>query len=211
MAKPRLALRRKPVLDRGKDTMDDILKAASQVFSKHGYAHGTTNRIAARAGVSIGSVYQYFPNKDSILLALVRKHMAEGTSLVLSMLGDPSALSEVALPELVERFVRAMLALHEEDPRLHRVLFEEAPHPKAVWDELGSMERTICSALAGMLGARPGRKLDDPELTAWIVVQTVEALVHRFVIYQAAPAKREAFVREAVVLVSGYLTARHIG
>lgn len=190
--------------------MDDILEAASQVFSKHGYAHGTTNRIAERAGVSIGSVYQYFPNKDSILLALVRKHMADGTSLVLSMLGDPSALSKLALPELVERFVRAMLALHEEDPRLHRVLFEEAPPPKVVWDELASMERAISAALAGMLGARSNKRPDDPELTAWIVVQTVEALVHRFVLHEGAPAKREAFVKEVVVLVSGYLTERHI-
>lgn len=208
MGKPRLAPRRKPVLERGKGTVDDILLAAAQVFSKHGYAHGTTNRIAERAGVSIGSVYQYFPNKDSILLALVRRHMAAGTELVLSMLGEPPALSSEPLPGLVERFVRAMLALHEEDPRLHRVLFEEAPHPKVIWDELGELERNICTALAGMLATHPRVKTAEPEVTAWIVVQTVEALVHRFVLHGPGPARRERFVAEVVEMIAGYLSGR---
>jgi AcrR family transcriptional regulator len=57
-----------------------VLQAAAQVFERHGYAAGTTNRIAERAGVSIGTLYQYFPNKDAILVALVHQHLAESSA-----------------------------------------------------------------------------------------------------------------------------------
>ena len=59
------------------------------MFEEHGYAHGTTNRIAAEAGLSVGSLYQYFPNKDAILVELVRAHIDEATRLVIGYLAGP--------------------------------------------------------------------------------------------------------------------------
>src|SRR5947207_4379776 len=69
--------RRRPRQERSRDTVEAIVEAAAQVFERHGYAAGTTNRIAERAGVSIGSLYQYFPNKDAIVAELARRHIAE--------------------------------------------------------------------------------------------------------------------------------------
>ncbi len=57
--------------------MDELLAAAAQIFEAHGYASGTTNRIAKRAGVSIGTLYQYFPSKEAIAVALLERHIAE--------------------------------------------------------------------------------------------------------------------------------------
>src|SRR5271154_4777544 len=76
----RLTPRKLPRQQRSEATVESILEAAAQVFERHGYAAGTTNRIAERAGVSIGTLYQYFPNKDAILIALARRHLAEGTA-----------------------------------------------------------------------------------------------------------------------------------
>jgi AcrR family transcriptional regulator len=64
-AAARLSPRARPSQARSRDTVEALLQAAAQVFECHGYAAGTTNRIAERAGVSIGSLYQYFPNKDA--------------------------------------------------------------------------------------------------------------------------------------------------
>ena len=64
------------------------MQAAAQVFARHGYAAGTTNRIADRAGVSIGTLYQYFPNKDAILIALIERHIQEGEELLRPLLSD---------------------------------------------------------------------------------------------------------------------------
>src|SRR5215471_21205054 len=69
--------RRAPSQSRSRDTVEAIVEAAAQVFERHGYAAGTTNRIAERAGVSIGSLYQYFPNKDAIVMELARRHIAQ--------------------------------------------------------------------------------------------------------------------------------------
>ena len=53
-----------------------LLEAATRVFVKEGYAKATTNRIAAAAGVSVGSLYQYFPSKDALVVELLRRHRA---------------------------------------------------------------------------------------------------------------------------------------
>src|SRR5271165_1676775 len=90
--------RKLPSQPRSEETVEAILQAAAQVFERHGYAAGTTNRIAERAGVSIGTVYQYFPNKDAILVALALQHLAEGTAALqphLEALGAGATFDDV--------------------------------------------------------------------------------------------------------------------
>ena len=81
-ARRRTEPRKSPSQERSRQTVDAIIEAAAQVFERHGYAGGTTNRIAERAGVSIGSLYQYFPNKEAILAVLLERHVAEAERIV---------------------------------------------------------------------------------------------------------------------------------
>ena len=69
IANKRLQPRRKPRQARSQATVEVILAAAARVFARSGYAATTTNHVAAKAGVSIGSLYEYFPSKDAILVA----------------------------------------------------------------------------------------------------------------------------------------------
>ncbi len=69
--------RKPPIQKRSRETVEVILEAATQVFIQMRYSAGTTNRIAERAGVSIGSLYQYFPNKDAIPASLAERHLTE--------------------------------------------------------------------------------------------------------------------------------------
>lgn len=126
----RFRARKQPRQQRSAQTRRDILDAAARVFSEHGYAAGTTNRIAAAAGVSIGSLYQYFPNKDAILAALTDAHIDAGGTLLAERLRD--GLPE-SLADLLRLFVRAAIDNHRDDPALHRVLFEEAPRSGRCW------------------------------------------------------------------------------
>ncbi|MGP4022502.1 TetR/AcrR family transcriptional regulator [Actinomadura sp. 3N407] len=84
--------RKTPRQSRSAATDERILDAAARVFVEHGYAAGTTNRIAEAAGLSIGSLYQYFPNKDAILLQLARRHVEQGRRAVTAALptGPPA-------------------------------------------------------------------------------------------------------------------------
>lgn len=201
--------RRSPSQRRSRETVRAILVAAARVFATAGYAAGTTNRIAEEAGVSVGSLYEYFPNKDALLLALLEAHMAEGQAIV------EAALAEVAarrppLRQAVRHLVDAMVDLHAHDRALHRVLFEEAPLPPHLRRRLAEAERTIADRVTAYLRAQPDVRVPDVDLAAVVIVQTVEALTHKLVVH-GARASREALAEEMVELLTGYLTARRGG
>jgi AcrR family transcriptional regulator len=198
----RLRPRKTPRQARAVDTQARILEAARRVFARHGYAAGTTNRIADLAGLSVGSLYQYFPNKDSILAALVREHIAEGARELRAATRDPGA----DLESLVRRVVTSLVELHARDRRLHRVLFEESPRPASLRAELRGLEESAVALVAARLEtALPGRP--DPELVARIVVTAIESLVHRLVASDL-PLDPARFTDEVTRLVAGYLGPR---
>ena len=89
----RLSPRKAPAQARARQTVEAILEAAVELFSSKGYARTSTNHLAARAGVSVGSLYQYFPNKDAILTTLLARHLEavhETVSAALPVLADLS-------------------------------------------------------------------------------------------------------------------------
>jgi AcrR family transcriptional regulator len=100
---PREQQRRRPRQARSRQTVEVILEAAARVFRREGF-RATTNRVAAEAGVSIGSLYEYFPNKQALLAALAERHVAVAETEV------GSALTETALPALLARLQGAILA-----------------------------------------------------------------------------------------------------
>ncbi len=205
MPTERLSPRKRPRQQRARLTVEAILEAAAQVFESEGYAVGTTNRIAERAGVSIGSLYQYFPNKDAILVALVERHVEEGVEAVGPLL---LALPERQPPlrEALTGLVSAMVELHRHRPALHRVLFEEAPRPpqlQARFDEVAAMGAT---AIAAYLRASPEVGVRDPELAAQLSVQVIESVTHTLVIHPDPAYAPERYVAETVELLHAYLS-----
>jgi AcrR family transcriptional regulator len=203
----RLAPRKTVKQARAQLTVDAILDAASQVFESRGYASATTNRIAERAGVSIGSLYQYFPNKDAILVALTHRHLAEGMAVLepqLRRLQEGEPWDEV-LPDVVS----AMVAMHAVAPMLHRCLFEETRLPRTVRDELEALEDALVDLTADALAAGPVDAQGDARLAARIVVNVIESLTHRLVLRPHADAGSEDVAREITLLVRAYLRARH--
>jgi AcrR family transcriptional regulator len=160
---------------------------------------GTTNRIAERAGVSIGSLYQYFPNKDAVLRALMDSHVDAGARLLGERLsgGLPQRLDDA-----LRLFVRAAIDNHRDNPRLHRVLFEEAPRAPEFLARLHELEQLTVETTARLLEQHP--KVRAGRLNAQIVVATIESLVHRLVTSQT-PVDFQRLEDEIVILLSGYL------
>ncbi len=203
----RLEPRKLPKQARSEATVDAILEAAAQIFEREGYAAGTTNRIAERAGVSIGSLYQYFPNKDAILLALVHRHLAEGTSALgphLERLSRGAPFDDV-LPDIVH----AMVALHALAPGFHRVLFEETQLPSTLRAELDELEDRVVDLIADAFAVDPRSSPVDPRLSARIVVSAIEGLTHRLVLRPPPGAAPAVIAGEITVLVRAYIQARH--
>lgn len=202
MPDKRLKPRKIPGQQRATETRQRLLEAAARVFSDYGYAAGTTNRIAAAAGHSIGSLYQYFPNKDAILAELVAAHSRAGVDAIRARLNGP-------LPESLEAkvrlFVVAAIDNHRDDPALHRVLFEEAPRPPEVLAMLHAAEAEARTAAEALLAADPAVRVEDIPMAARLVVSAIESLVHRVVTHDP-PADLTRFENELVAMIVRYLT-----
>ncbi len=196
--------RNRPRQERSRATVDAILKAAAQVFRRQGYAAGTTDRIAERAGVSVGSLYQYFPNKDSLLVTLAERHIDAGFERVRELLAETLA-HPPPLEVLLRRFVQAMIALHDHEPELHRVLFEEAPLPPSLRRSLRQREMAFAGEVEALLESHPDVRTSDPSLSAYVVVQTIEGLVHGFILHPPAQIEAEALTDEIVRMLCGHL------
>ncbi|HEY4056912.1 MAG TPA: TetR/AcrR family transcriptional regulator [Kofleriaceae bacterium] len=113
----REAMRKRPRQSRSRATTAAILDATAHILAAKGWNALTTNEIAEVAGASIGSLYQYFPNKRAIVDAMHERHCEQ---LVATVRGAKSVV------ELVD----GLIALHRSEPRHHRVLLEQAPRSK---------------------------------------------------------------------------------
>jgi AcrR family transcriptional regulator len=188
--------------------VDTILVAAAQVFESHGYASGTTNRIAEKAGVSIGTLYQYFPSKEAIAVALLEQHISDTDHRRHEWVGH-MVVERHTLKEALYHYVSEMLEMLSRQPRLQHILLEETPMPERVHQALLEAERRAAKTLAGLFRLFPEVRQDALEHTCFVVDQCVESLTHRFAAHpddQFIP--RDTFVKEVVTMLLAYLKCR---
>ena len=189
---------------RSQATVETLLDATARVLTREGYDRASTNRIAATAGVSVGSLYQYFPNKEALVAALVARHNRE----MLQLLRD--ALREVASLDLataVRELVRASVDAHLVDSALHRVFAEQVPRMGQL-AKIGALQRETFLLVRSYLEERRNEILvRDLDSATSICVTTVEALTHEFVINKpdALDGDRDGFIEEVTRLIVGYL------
>lgn len=116
------ALRKQPRQARSRATVAAILEAGARILSRHGWAGFTTNAVAEAAGVSIGSLYQYVPDKLALVAAIRDRHIDDSLSAVQGALAAGGELAQFAA-----HLADALIAAHSRHPGLHRVLLDEAP------------------------------------------------------------------------------------
>jgi AcrR family transcriptional regulator len=146
---------------------------------KDGYDGASTNKIAAVAGVSIGSLYQYFPSKEALVAAVIDRHMHEMMQAVRDALAKVATRPiEVAARELVS----VMLDAHRVNPKLHRVLAEQTPRTGRL-ENIEAIDREAYALVRGYLEAhRDELDVADPDVAAFVCVTAVEALTHAAVV-----------------------------
>jgi AcrR family transcriptional regulator len=194
--------RKQPRQERSKATVDAILDATARILVSEGYRAASTNRVAEVAGISIGSLYQYFPSKTALVTAVRRRHAEQMRTLLLhSVASATGAPLETAAKSLVD----AVVAAHMLNPKLHKVLEEEVPHPAAGGnrDDLGNeMLGALCQILEHY---RDELIPTDLELTSLLLMQLVEALVHSVVINPPTTMDPEKIKDEILTIVVRYL------
>ena len=198
--------RKRPVQERSRETVRAILEAAAHIFEEHGLEGATTDRIAARAGISVGSLYQYYPNKDAILVALSHCHLLEGAVALapcLAALDADPPLDAALLP-----LVHATVALHATRSRLHRLLFSQSLPDPSLWQSIATLRDEACARVARYLAACPEARVADPALAARVAFEQLMALAHGFALDPGAGGSLEAREREIATALRRYVTGR---
>jgi len=194
--------RRKPRQFRARQTVDAILEAVIRILKRQGLEAITTNHIAEVAGVSIGSLYQYFPDKRSIFIALHQRHVDEIDRMVETTLVEHASSS---LDELIRAMVEAMVDAHTSDPELYELLFTEVPHrADGTKDFAVRLHGAFRLAIASRLPRLKGRDLDK---AVFIVTHMVDALGHGAVLRRPPNLSLADAKKEAVRAVLAYLHA----
>jgi AcrR family transcriptional regulator len=161
--------------------------------------------LAELAGVSVGSLYQYFPNKAAIVAELARRIEQRGFLQATSTL---STLEGRPIPEITRAMVGVLLS-HEIGPRrMRRVLLEEVP-PKWREGESSSVDLAVQAALHTLFAARPSEvRAADHELMAFVVYHAIEAVVEAALMRRPELLERADFADELSRLALGYLGRR---
>lgn len=124
-------LRRQPQQARGQQRIHKILDAAERIFANVGYDNATTNAIAAQAETSIGSLYQFFPNKEAILKAVVLRYLEEMRALFNQNL-TPESLETLSLSQFLERIIYGLAQLRESHAGFRPIFFATQVSPEVI-------------------------------------------------------------------------------
>lgn len=179
--------------------VETILKTTATVVVKHGYAGTNTNLVAERAGVSVGSVYQYFPNKDALIAALYERHAQAVNQIILDVAGRQDVAD---LPSHITLLVRGLLQLHLQEPELHRMLDKDF-----AFLSIGSSEHQarITHSMECLL-QRWRLTQGNLQSAAWLTAQMIMSMVKAYTL--DAPQISQAGIEDAICCsVTGLLCA----
>jgi AcrR family transcriptional regulator len=187
-------------------TVEAILGAAVELLSSRGYGATSTNQIAARAGVSVGSLYQYFPNKDAIVAALFERH-ARGIEQIIDAALEDMRRPDVPLRDAFRRMLLGFRALHDADPRMAR-----AVDPSGGRSQLAEIvrrrEEAFREQLADVLGRRPDIRPGNRAVMASLLYDIVDAVTRSLMHGDARRFDPGEALPEAVEAICGYVEAR---
>lgn len=205
--RPLTKLRKAASQARSRATVDALIEATARILVKEGFDKASTNRVADMAGVSVGSLYQYFPSKEALVAAVIDRHRQEISQAIR---GELAQAVNLPIEQGVRMLVAAAVKSHRIDPRLHRVLAEQIPRVGKL-EGVETFNRENYALFRDYLEARRDElRVGDLGLASFICVTAIEALTHNAVPHYAkvfSDAATEALIDECAHLVTGYLTS----
>jgi AcrR family transcriptional regulator len=190
-----IAPRKAPVQSRSKRTLEHVLEGAARVFKREGFG-ATTNRIAETAGVSIGTLYEYFPNKEALLAALAERHVAEAERGIMAAL-----CSELLGSPQLAALQRAILASHRYPSQAIDLVVDPALS-SALRARASVLRQRVLAALLdrAIASGRP-----EPELRARTVFGLIGELSSRSMYEAESPDEHSALAQHLLALAIEHL------
>jgi AcrR family transcriptional regulator len=199
--------RKSPSQGRAEATVEAILQASAHILAGEGWEAVNTNRVAAEAGVSIGSLYQYFPGRDAILAELGRRHAFQIVEATRDALTTSQGLP---LVEMVAATIRAAIALHGVDPALHRAIEDETPSLGPLGWRAAADAQTHLAIVEALNQRRSELGVQDIELAAFLSATMVESVVHAAMTARPSDLENGRIESELVEIVMFILTRSRI-
>jgi len=199
--KPRAAMRKAPRQARSKATVEAIVQAGARILGDQGWAGFTTNKVAEKAGVSIGSLYQYFPDKLALIEAVRGHHFDDVLRVIRTAMegGKPSTAS--SLRQFAETLIDGMIAAHLEHPALHRVMLDEVPGHDGSRSAHDAFRTEYLDRYAAAIA--PYRRFARRQLAAEVLSSAIEGVIHNAA--RGGQLKSPELRRELVTLICAYL------
>lgn len=187
--------------ERGLRRIAEILDAALALFAEVGFEAATTNAIAARAGISPGSLYQFFANKEAIAEALSVR-LVEALREAHGSAFDMASVADMPLSDLLDRMLDPLIAFHVANPGA-KVLFNNPAMPAGLAAATRPLQEAVVGRVASVLAARsPSLPPADQQRSALVGVQIVAAVMPSIV--AAEGAERAALITELKKAMYGY-------
>ena len=201
MSEATMKPRKQPRQRRSQATVDAILEATARILQEEGYDKASTNRVAKVAGVSIGSLYQYFPNKESLIHALFERHHEEMIGLLQSTILE---MGDAPIPVAVRTYVTAMLEAHALNPQLHQALTQQVLH--LGWHYIRELTMAACSVVKVYLEMHKNEILpQNLDVAAFVLVSAVESVTHATLLDGEDGIPTDVLVDEVCALILRYL------
>lgn len=199
---PEIAQRKRPLQARAQATVEAILEATSQVLVKEGWDKLTTTRVAERAGVSVGTLYQYFPSRESLVAAIMDRY----ADAVASAIEEASTREGKTLAETVGIMIDALCTAKLSNPELSVAIRSQIPRVEGV-EHVSKIINRCRKAIRPLL-ARHKREIPDDDLEArtFVTVHAVSGVMDAALEQSLKMLGRPAFQAQLVALALGYLT-----
>ena len=199
----KLEPRKKPSQARSKAMVDTILDATARVLIERGYAKTNTNVVAEMAGISVGSLYRYYPNKNALISALQERHVDKMVALFVDNITANMA-SDGTLAGDLKALIDALVGAHLLEPELNRILEEEVSSCYIPNSEV--RQKFFAGAKVLLNRHRAELTIDDIDLAAFVVVRILKVLVKNVVLPVPAGVDASKLQAQILPVVLGYLT-----
>ncbi len=200
-----MIMRKAPLQGRSRVMVSIILEAATRVLVKTGWAKFTTNQVASIAGVSIGSIYQYFPNKLAIAEAIRQQHLATILQVLETANNQKVKVSSGDhLTERVEGLIDGIIAAHCIHPILHRILLDEVPLSSRNMQQ--SFEQLYGDYYLNFIVQTLGQASSRKEVVSKVLAASIEGVVHNA--SRCGEIESPEIRQELVLLVCAYLRSQ---
>lgn len=206
LTKKKITPRKQPYQERAKETVETIVSATAHILEKEGFENISTNKIAEKAGVSIGSLYQYFPTKDAIFNFMMDRFVKSQTKLIDGILENRDPKAE--LKETIALIISAILDSKRKQVKFHK-LFVQKLMSFSAYEVLNRQDEHLIALFKKHLQPHMHEiRKDNLELQLYFVIQAVKSLPTILMFQDRFDYRDKVVDRELTELVYSYLKAQ---